>query len=194
MSASLPPLPSVRAKELESRASAVSQPAAEGSSSGDAEKSTGTHAAEPSGPAKEQGAPNDNNKTLSDASPIAPYQSDAERSEQLAAMHHKEEQAFGGMPPLEASEACNAIHQYIATTSAFLNSFVADVNASHEGIDRKLSVLETQMALLESTLSGMPDLFPDEDEEESGHDVAEETAEVVTGVNKVEPEYIEEHD
>ncbi|KAL9190174.1 hypothetical protein ACHAXT_007385 [Thalassiosira profunda] len=161
MSASLPPLPSVRAKELESRASAVSQPAA-GSSSGDAEKLTGTHAAETSRPAKEQGAL-DSNKTLSGASPIAPYQSDAGRSEQLAAMHHKEEQAFGGMPPLEASEECNAIHQYISTTSAFLNSFVADANASHEGIDRKLSVLEKQMALLESTISGMPDLFPDED-------------------------------
>ena len=80
-----------------------------------------------------------------------PYQSEADRSKQLNIITEKEKKAFGGLPPLDSSVACNAIHQYISTTSSFLNSYIANVNAATDGIDHKLTVLERQMNILEST-------------------------------------------
>lgn len=80
-------------------------------------------------------------------------------------MHKKEMSVFGGLPPLESSAACDAINHYLVTTCSFLNSFVADVNAANEGMDHKLTVLERQMALLESRLASVPGLFPEESSE-----------------------------
>ena len=74
----------------------------------------------------------------------------------------KERSVFGGLPPLESTVACDAIHHYLVTTCSFLNSFVADVNAANEGMDHKLTVLERQMALLESRLASVPGLFPED--------------------------------
>jgi hypothetical protein len=74
---------------------------------------------------------------------------------------------FGGLPPLESSVACDAMHQYLVTTCSFLNSFIADVNAADEGIDHKLSVLEKQMALLESKVASVPNLFPEDGDREN---------------------------
>jgi len=98
------------------------------------------------------------------ASASDPSQSEHQRSEQLATLHQKEQNVFSGLPPLESNVACNVIHQYISTTSSFLNSFIADTNASHGGIDHKLTVLEKQMALLESKIASIPDLMPEEKE------------------------------
>jgi hypothetical protein len=84
------------------------------------------------------------------------------RSEHLEAMHTKEMSVFGSLPPLESSVACDAIHHYLITTCSFLNSFVADVNAANEGMDQKLTVLERQMALLESRLASVPGLLPED--------------------------------
>lgn len=157
-SAALPPLPSIRAKQLD-RASAI----APTDKSGNAENLGGA-------PADAQSsAKNKPSASIStDFYPIAPSspsQSYAQRSKQLDVLHQKEQKVFGGLPPLESSVACNVIHQYISTTSAFLNSFIADANASHDGIDHKLTVLENQMALLESKIASMPDLFPEEEED-----------------------------
>ena len=97
-----------------------------------------------------------------------PYQSEADRSEQLNTIIEKEKQAFGGLPPLDSNVACNAIHQYISTTSSFLNSYIANVSAATDGIDHKLTVLERQMNILESTISSISGLFPEEDESDIG--------------------------
>ena len=160
MTAALPTLPSIRAKELESRASANNN----NESSVDL-----AHTSVPSqNERSEESAKRNEYVPSSNLGPSATsstrFHSDAERSEQLAGMHEKEQKVFGGLPPLESNVACDAIHHYISTTSSFLNSFIADVNASHDGIDHKLTVLEKQMSMLESKISSMPDLFPDEDE------------------------------
>eukprot|EP00584_Thalassiosira_punctigera_P011033 CAMPEP_0172526940 /NCGR_PEP_ID=MMETSP1067-20121228/1756_1 /TAXON_ID=265564 ORGANISM="Thalassiosira punctigera, Strain Tpunct2005C2" /NCGR_SAMPLE_ID=MMETSP1067 /ASSEMBLY_ACC=CAM_ASM_000444 /LENGTH=181 /DNA_ID=CAMNT_0013310579 /DNA_START=18 /DNA_END=563 /DNA_ORIENTATION=+ len=167
-SAALPPLPSIRAKELE-------RDSHENESINDGSWNFVVATAEaPSGPKKEQSASSITDLRPS-ASSSAPYQSEDQRSEQLAALHQKEKKVFSGLPPLESNVACNAIHQYISTTSSFLNSFIADANASHEGIDHKLTVLEKQMALLESKIASIPDLLPEE--EENGEEIKDEEKE-----------------
>lgn len=75
-----------------------------------------------------------------------------QREGELNALRTKEKNAFGGMKPLEASICCEVVHQFIATTSAVQNSFVADTCRSLGDIERKLQVLENQMALMESRL------------------------------------------
>mmetsp|Transcript_4019 Transcript_4019/g.8483 ORF Transcript_4019/g.8483 Transcript_4019/m.8483 type:complete len:99 (-) Transcript_4019:53-349(-) len=81
-------------------------------------------------------------------------------------LHQKEQKVFDQLPPLDPTVTCDAIHQYLSTTSQFLNSYIADANASLEGTSHKLSVLEKQMSLLESKLESIPGLFS-EDEEQS---------------------------
>lgn len=161
MTGALPLLPSVRAKELE-RASANND---SDDHVNNAPKPNQIQSLEQSKlPVQSESV---SSTTLpSKASLDTPYQSDttAKRSEQLAVQNQKEQKIFGGLPPLESSVACDTIHHYIATTSSFLNSFIADVNASHDGIDHKLTVLENHMALLESKIASMPDLYPDEDD------------------------------
>lgn len=170
-SAALPPLPSIRAKELENREA----PDPQGNESiGDGSGNINTATVEaPSGSKKERSVANSTNPHHNAPSSV-PTESWHERSEQLAALHQKEQKVFGGLPPLESSVACNAIHHYISTTSSFLNSFIADANASHEGIDHKLTVLEKQMALLESKIASIPDLLTEEREDEEGIRAEEE--------------------
>ena len=161
--AALPPLPSFREKELERTSAAI--------------RTDEVDVADVSGdtPSTEQSATGNDPSALdsTDLPPvelsIAPSLSYAQRSEQLDLLHRKERKVFGGLPPLESSVAYSVIHQYISTTGAFLNSFIADANACHEGIDHKLTVLEKQMALLESKIGSMPDVFPEDDG--SSHDV-----------------------
>lgn len=158
-SAALPTLPSIRAKELEtvSHATDNDESRPEDTVNLPVESSSGRSDSIPSASLRSSSPSND----LS--------QSETQRSEHLATLHQKEQKVFSGLPPLESSVACNAIHQYISATSSFLNSFIADANASHEGVDHKLTVLEKQMALLESKIASMPDLFPEPEEKEGDH-------------------------
>ena len=163
-SAALPPLPSVRAKELE-RASADTSQAHDNSAS---DQQVDETAKAPSGSKDYEQNASASTNIQHDAQSSAPApQSDIQRSEQLEMQHQKEKKVFGGLAPLESSVACNAIHGYISTTAAFLNSFIADVSTSHEAIDDKLTVLEKQMSMLESRIASIPDLFPDK---ESDHE------------------------
>eukprot|EP00571_Detonula_confervacea_P004933 CAMPEP_0172319938 /NCGR_PEP_ID=MMETSP1058-20130122/39115_1 /TAXON_ID=83371 /ORGANISM="Detonula confervacea, Strain CCMP 353" /LENGTH=190 /DNA_ID=CAMNT_0013035087 /DNA_START=103 /DNA_END=675 /DNA_ORIENTATION=+ len=157
-SAALPPLPSIRAKELE-RASANRSNVDLAQTSNVLSQSQNQVSEQ-----SVQSAFISSTDLRRSSSLNVPPQSEAQRSGQLAMLHQKEQNVFGGLPPLESSVACNAIHQYISTTSSFLNSFIADANASNDGINNKLNVLEKQMALLESKIASMPDLFPEEDE------------------------------
>ncbi|KAL7544635.1 hypothetical protein ACHAWF_008010 [Thalassiosira exigua] len=153
-SAALPLLPSIRAKKLEVAVAAAISTA--GESGNDESDLVGAHEALTEQKNTDESGP------LIVTHNIVPTNhsslSDAQRSEKMAMMHQKEEKVFGGLPPLESSVASNAIHQYISTTSAFLNSFIADANASSDGIDHKLTVLEKQMAILESKIASMPDI------------------------------------
>ncbi len=171
MTGALPTLPSVRAKELESRASANNN---ESSVDLPHDKSIlPSHNQRPGPSVKSNEYIPNSNLGSSEPSSIL-FHSDAERSEKLTEIHEKEQKVFGGLPPLESNVACDAIHHYISTTSSFLNSFIADVSASHDGIDHKLTVLEKQMSMLESKISSMPDLFPDMDESDEVEKEAKE--------------------
>lgn len=167
-SAALPTLPSVRAKQQLERASGSVESAVD-------QQRRSCDQSQPEKSEPSQNSHSQRNKLLrmEDEPPAGStaFHGDTDRAEQLSVLNQKEQKAFEGLPPLEASVACNVIHHYIATTSSFLNSFVADANASHEGIDRKLSVLEKQMALLESKIASMPDLFPDESESDEEKNV-----------------------
>ncbi|KAL3761994.1 hypothetical protein ACHAW5_008218 [Stephanodiscus triporus] len=179
-SASLPTLPSIRAKELERAASAKNE-------SGDAAAwPTSSALSESRGPSIDGGLfpprlpPQNNDPAIrGEHAPSAAASSRVDnrrRSEQLEALQRKERMVFGGLPPLESSVACDAIHRCVVTTCSFLNSFIADVNAADEGIDHKLTVLEKQMALLESKVASVPDLFPtdgDRENRENGNDEKE---------------------
>ena len=160
-SAALPPLPSTRARELE-RTSATYKSISSAPVDSRNQVDESANNADIIGPETDNQvvSNNYNNNPLSNKST---QQSEVRRSNHLATLHKKEQKVFGGLPPLESSVACNAIHHHLSTTSAFLNSFIADANASHEGIDHKLTVLERQMALLESKIVSMPDLFPEEE-------------------------------
>lgn len=87
-----------------------------------------------------------------------------QRADELQSLQQKEQKILGNQSPLDPNLLCEAVHQYICTTSSFVNTYVADVNASLEGMDHKLKVLEDQMSLLEGRLASIPGLL-DEDEE-----------------------------
>jgi len=164
----LPKLPSARAKELDRRLFSnddtnddKNDNQVESTSSSQEEKSNAPELE------SKQSVPPLHISSTKEPSNI-PYQSEADRSEQLNTIIEKEKQAFGGLPPLDSSVACNAIHQYISTTSSFLNSYIANVNAATDGIDHKLTVLERQMSVLESTISSVPGLFSEENESDIG--------------------------
>lgn len=89
------------------------------------------------------------------------------RSQQLLALQKKEEASLADKSPLDPNLLCEAIHQYICTTSSFLNDYVSDVNASLEGVGHKLNVLEDQMGILEGRLASIPGLLDDETSEET---------------------------
>jgi len=167
--AALPPLPSVRANELESRASALSR------------RHASTDYDDTNIDANDQNAQSDQTEAVEkpysslyektiqynrEASTLAAEQQHRERLEQIEMLHQKEQKVFDQLPPLDPTVTCDAIHQYLSTTSQFLNSYIADANASLEGTSHKLSVLEKQMSLLESKLESIPGLFS-EDEEQS---------------------------
>jgi len=164
----LPKLPSARAKELDRRLFSNNDTnddkndnQVESTSSSQEEKSSAPEIE------SKQSVPPLHISPTKEPSNI-PYQSEADRSEQLNTITEKEKEAFGGLPPLDSSVACNAIHQYISTTSSFLNSYIANVNAATDGIDHKLTVLERQMSVLESTISSVPGLFSEENESDIG--------------------------
>ena len=168
MSAVLPTLPSIRAKELERASANINNDKEDGDNEHTNEPTLPTSSQNHEEKSKQSVVPIHSATILSNNSiPSSTIENESERLEQLAVLYQKEKKCFGGLPPLESSIACNSIHQYISTTSSFLNSFIADVNASHEGIDHKLTVLERQMSMLESKLASVPDLFPDG---ESDHD------------------------
>ena len=165
--ASLPALPSIRAKELERAASAINNESGDASAARSSSSSSAPSSESRGRMKTPQDSPRNYHSAIrgpgahltTEASSRDEY--DRRRSEQLEAMHRKERLAFGGLPPLESSVACDAIHHYLVTTCSFLNSFIADVNAADEGIDHKLTVLEKQVALLESKVSSVPGLFPE---------------------------------
>ena len=147
---SLPLLPSARSRELLGRDLSSSSSIVKESGSAEDEVSSRQDQAVPA------------NKVPSQEGTVNPRSSqqhlitDEERLEQreseLNALRAKEKSAFGGMKPLEASQGCEVVHQYIAATSAFQNSFVADTCRSLGDIEKKIDVLEHQMALMESRL------------------------------------------
>jgi len=166
--AALPPLPSVRAKELESRASILAQRHA---STEDDE--TNIDANDLSANCEQTEVNERQKKTVNEkdnqchgeSSTLAADQQCRERLEQIEILHQKEQKVFVQLPPLDPTVTCDAIHQYLSSTSQFLNSYIADANASLEGTSHKLSVLEKQMSLLESKLASIPGLALENDEE-----------------------------
>eukprot|EP00970_Alexandrium_tamarense_P000322 scaffold35_cov178-Alexandrium_tamarense.AAC.6 len=167
--AKLPPLPSMRAKELEKRALYMSQTNTDANVQNESIQSP-VYVSE-STSAFDSPSKRIHHRESYDTD----AQIDEKRSEQLAMLHHKEQKVFGQQPPLEPNITCDAIHQYLSTTSQFLNSYVADANVALEGTSKKLTVLEKQMALLETRLASIPGLFPEEgDEGKDCEDVAVE--------------------
>ncbi|KAL3792661.1 hypothetical protein HJC23_009389 [Cyclotella cryptica] len=166
-SIALPPLPSARAKAIENKIqqSVTLQTALE-THGGDAQK---TSPVVSTANVKATTEPTHNsthsNNEPSETNKDVTSQQIRERTKYLQSLHRKEQQAFGTLPPLDSNLPCEAMHEYIATTSAFLNSYVADVNAALEGTSHKLSVLEKQMSLLEGRLASIPGLI---EEEKSG--------------------------
>lgn len=167
--AALPPLPSVRAKELESRASALSQRHASTDSNNSDKNADDKNAQSKQAETDEDKCDSLRGKTIQsnrEASTLAAEQQQyRERMEQIEILHQKEQKVFDQLPPLDPTVTCDAIHQYLSTTSQFLNSYIADANASLEGTSHKLSVLEKQMSLLESKLESIPGLFPEDEED-----------------------------
>ena len=161
--AALPPLPSVRAKELESRASELSQRHASTENADDknAQYEQTEMGEKPSNSLNEK-----NTQSNREASTLVAGQQHRERLKQIEILHQKEQTVFDQLPPLDPTVTCDAIHQYMSSTSQFLNSYIADANASLEGTSHKLSVLEKQISLLESKLVSIPGLFPENDQEQ----------------------------
>ena len=165
--AALPPLPSVRAKELESRASALSQRHASTDNNDSDKNADDKNAQSKEAETDENKCDSLREKTIQsnrEASTLA-EQHYRERMEQIETLHQKEQKVFDQLPPLDPTVTCDAIHQYLSTTSQFFNSYIADANASLEGTSHKLSVLEKQMSLLESKLESIPGLFPEDEED-----------------------------
>ncbi len=172
--AALPPLPSVRAKDLENRASALSKRHA--SKEGDGRKKdadddnseqknndqTKTDSKQPNELLSNN---NNSNRDHDVRDALEEQQYHDVRLKQIETLHQKEQKVFDQMPPLDPAVSCDAIHQYLSTTSQFLNSYLANANSALDGTSHKLSVLEKQMSLLESKLASIPGLFPDDVEE-----------------------------
>lgn len=160
----LPTLPSVRAKELERAALLFAN---DSSSSGNNDEATAAQTSSATSDETRRILPVVQSSLESSHSSAMRNPDQAEQqyrertAEELTALHEKECTVFGGHPPLDSSVACNTIHHYVVTTCSYLNSFIADVTAADDGIDHKLSVLEKQMALLESKLVSVPGLFPE---------------------------------
>ena len=146
---SLPLLPSARSRELLGRDLSSSSSIVKESGSPEDEVSSQVDQAVPAKVPSQEG-------TVNPRSSQQHLITDEERLEQreseLNALRAKEKSAFGGMKPLEASQGCEVVHQYIAATSAFQNSFGADTCRSLGDIEKKIDVLEHQMALMESRL------------------------------------------
>ena len=161
----LPPLPSVRAKDLESRSSTLSQRHApiDAQNKNTVVENNQCNQAEICVEKKCNFRQEENNiESGREASITAIEQRYRERLEQIDLLHQKEKKIFDQLPPLDPSLICNAIHQYLSSTTPFLNTYIADANASLEGTSHKLSVLENQMSLLESTLESLPWLFAEQ--------------------------------
>ena len=171
--AALPPLPSVRAKELENRASALSKRHASKEGDGSSEKDAGDDKSaqknndqsktDTKQPNESLSANTNSNNHVRNA--LEEQQYHDVRLKQIETLHQKEQKVFDQMPPLDPAVSCDAIHQYLSTTSQFLNSYLANANSALDGTSHKLSVLEKQMSLLESKLASIPGLFPDDVEE-----------------------------
>ena len=159
-SAALPQLPSVRARELEKRAIASQKHNNNNDGDGESARQAEKTALRSISKEEQQSCSEKIDLQLTAPSKM-PSHVDDEKTEQLATLRQKEGKVFGGLPPLELNIACNVIHHHISTTSSFLNSLIADANAANEGIDHKLTVLETHMSLLESKIASVPDLFPE---------------------------------
>jgi hypothetical protein len=151
-SVTLPPLPSARAKEIERRQQQSVAPTAVVQSELKLSPQTESIV----------------ETTLESDVTEPPSQEDISkvrrnRSNELQSLHQKEQKILGNQSPLDTNLLCEALHQYICTTSNFLNTYVADVNVSLEGADHKLRVLENQLSLLEGRLASIPGLL-EEDE------------------------------
>jgi hypothetical protein len=168
-SAALPPLPSARAKDIASRIqqSVKSQTAL--AIHEDAQKTSPlvSKASVNETPELFHESTHSNNQRSQTNEDVTPQQMRV-RTKQLQSIHRKEQQVFGTLPPLDSNLPCEAIHEYIATTSAYLNAYVADVNAALEGTSHKLSVLERQMAMLEVRLASIPGLTEEENSRNLG--------------------------
>ena len=146
---SLPLLPSARSRELLGRDLSSSSSIVKESGSPEDEVSSQVDQAVPAKVPSQEG-------TVNPRSSQQHLITDEERLEQreseLNALRTKENNVFGGMKPLEASQGCEVVHQYIAATSAFQNTLEADTCRSLGDIEQKIDVLEHQMALMESRL------------------------------------------
>lgn len=174
--AALPPLPSVRAKELENRASALSKQHASKECDGSRKKDADDDKSAQKNNDQTKTDTKLSNESLLTANTQSNRDHDARdaledqqyhdvRLKQIETLHQKEQKIFYQMPPLDPAVSCDAIHQYLSTTSQFLNSYLANANSALDGTSHKLSVLEKQMSLLESKLASIPGLFPDDVEE-----------------------------
>lgn len=185
--AALPPLPSVRAKEIESRASALSQrhvSTDDNDSNVNANDSNAQIERAGTGENKCDSLSEENIQSSREASTLASEQHCRERYEQIEILHQKEQKVFDQLPPLDPTVTCDAIHQYLSNTSQFLNSYIADANASLEGTSHKLSVLENQMSLLESKLESIPGLCPEDEGEIANATAPEDLVEETEGETK----------
>lgn len=168
--AALPPLPSVRAKELENRASALSKRHASKECDGrktdaDDDKSEQKNNDQTKTDSKQSNellSTNNSNRDHDVRDALEEQQYHDVRLKQIETLHQKEQKVFDQMPPLDPAVSCDAIHHYLSTTSQFLNSYLANANSTLDGTSQKLSVLEKQMSLLESKLASIPGLIPDD--------------------------------
>ena len=154
-SVTLPPLPSARAKEIEKRqqTSIKKTPLDRDDTATETKRVVEIETV----PDEAQSTPDPSRSTEQNI-----REQQQKRSQQLLAIHKKEETSLGDESPLDPNLLCEAIHQYICTTSSFLNIYVSDVNASLEGVEHKLNVLEDQMGILEGRLASIPDLLDGE--------------------------------
>ena len=156
-SVTLPPLPSMRAKEIERRQQqhiVKIQPPQENVSA----STTPTLSAKPAPAPLQTQTLVDQTSSLEDID-----KSRQKRTDELNDLLSRES-VLSPQPPLDTNLLCEAVHQYACTTSSFLNTYVADVNAALEGVDHKLSVLERQIGMMEGRLSSVKGLLDDEEQ------------------------------
>ena len=156
-SVTLPPLPSMRAKEIERRQQqhiVKIQPPPENVSATTAP----TVSTKPTPDAAQARTVVDQTSSSEDINKAR-----QKRTEELADLMSRES-VLSSQPPLDANLLCEAVHQYVCTTSSFLNTYVADVNAALEGVDHKLSILEKQMGMMEVRLNTVKGLMDDDEQ------------------------------